>query len=905
MTTAMAEDLLFNRRANLSASRSKWSRTDASEIGKCNEDAIEHWLTSIIKEETKPDVVLETAVLSDSKDDNLALGVEASLYGKRSIRTVQSFLRASEDLPSLSRWNSLESDLSTQSKVSVMDVLDMLQDDPEELLLDLGFGIDEPDITGRIPARFLCYQSNARGISFQLFLEAQQSRIDVENPDVRSRFREIEVLQQVTATFTNLVGASSQVLDTSPIQASMDARERRKRVASILRRAAKKTTRQAQKMQDKPPTASSAQAEPESSIDKRIPSKRSKVSDDSSPFLDDQSKISDAATAVVSGSTVRVTTDPLKFNAVPSSMGKGMQEPMGSFELEKIRSSGVPGNSNGPVDPGGGRLDSDVIRTNNFQSDSSSFLEDPPISQHNITESELRNIRMLNGISQENTTSRRRPRKQKENIAREPRDFEHTDSPISSVLGTADSGSINNIIQSHTVLGTAESDSAQMGKTQTEKENLHYSDQLQKMLTKNGNSESSLPDDRKMSSGVTLAYYVQMDPVVFPTELRDRFQSTERVYKQSISLFEELQSAETISSFSPTEPETGDLERKVSTTTFPHEDIEQIQYTETSVCDQIGESQTATEDQNVNTAIEHSSPTSLKLRRESFSRRSRSDGGMDNDSGMHSPFTSVETSSPHMWNSMERSRDLGYFRTRSMSLDTGLSHEEEDQRWECALLAGTQRCFYCGSLINDNRWAKIQRGLSSDLPYSLDELENTMRCMRKFRNVLTEIEVRVEEEQASVLGSLSESHREELEDVLRLRAAVKQEAGVLEQQLSDIVDNYDDSIKMKLNRLLDEQSQLCSQLRIVPADTSCTEPKVTRSVAVQCCLLPVTSGLQRCCHHHCTCHTHHKTWQDPYRSPNQTQWDSYYKPDRLDFIAFMKSLKNSLQLSLKSTSLEQ
>lgn len=71
---------------------------------------------------------------------------------------------------------------------SVMDVLNMMQDDPEELLLDLGFGIDEPDITGRIPARFLSYQSNARGISFQLFLDAQQSRIDVENPDVRSKY---------------------------------------------------------------------------------------------------------------------------------------------------------------------------------------------------------------------------------------------------------------------------------------------------------------------------------------------------------------------------------------------------------------------------------------------------------------------------------------------------------------------------------------------------------------------------------------------------------------------------------------------------------------------------------------------------------------------------------------------
>lgn len=70
---------------------------------------------------------------------------------------------------------------------SVMDVLNVLKDDPEELLLDLGFGIEEPDITGRIPARFLNCESSARGISYQLFLEAQQNRMDVENPDVRSK----------------------------------------------------------------------------------------------------------------------------------------------------------------------------------------------------------------------------------------------------------------------------------------------------------------------------------------------------------------------------------------------------------------------------------------------------------------------------------------------------------------------------------------------------------------------------------------------------------------------------------------------------------------------------------------------------------------------------------------------
>uniref|UniRef100_A0AAR2JND6 ITPR-interacting domain-containing protein n=1 Tax=Pygocentrus nattereri TaxID=42514 RepID=A0AAR2JND6_PYGNA len=68
----------------------------------------------------------------------------------------------------------------------VMDVLNLWQDDPEELLLDLGFGAEEPDITVRIPARFINHQSKARGINIQLFLEAQKNRMDIENPDVSS-----------------------------------------------------------------------------------------------------------------------------------------------------------------------------------------------------------------------------------------------------------------------------------------------------------------------------------------------------------------------------------------------------------------------------------------------------------------------------------------------------------------------------------------------------------------------------------------------------------------------------------------------------------------------------------------------------------------------------------------------
>ncbi|XP_047424602.1 protein ITPRID1 [Mugil cephalus] len=124
-----------------------------------------------------------------------------------------------------------------------MAMLNLWNDDPEEILLDLGFGCDEPDLSGRIPARFINHQSHARGINLQVFLEAQKNRLDLENPDVSSRFRQLEVLQQVTTAFTCLVGPLSSPLRSRP-DLPPEAQERRRRMGMLFRRASKKSLRQ-------------------------------------------------------------------------------------------------------------------------------------------------------------------------------------------------------------------------------------------------------------------------------------------------------------------------------------------------------------------------------------------------------------------------------------------------------------------------------------------------------------------------------------------------------------------------------------------------------------------------------------------------------------------------------------
>ncbi|XP_068171831.1 protein TESPA1 isoform X2 [Antennarius striatus] len=196
----------------------------------CTTGKIESWLVSCGSKAYSTNS--EPLLRNDQSEEELSLGADASVINvggnvpetgfaeylssnRGRSRLTSSFLVCSAShqvlwFPAVNLGHSMASSCPSSSSCtstsSLLEVLQLHSEDAEEILYELGFGCDEPQVTVRIPPRFFSFPSLAQGINFRLFLDSQLQRIREEDPSLSlaSRFRQVQVLTTMANAFYSL-----------------------------------------------------------------------------------------------------------------------------------------------------------------------------------------------------------------------------------------------------------------------------------------------------------------------------------------------------------------------------------------------------------------------------------------------------------------------------------------------------------------------------------------------------------------------------------------------------------------------------------------------------------------------------------------------------------------------------
>ncbi|KAM5158270.1 protein ITPRID1 [Mantella aurantiaca] len=320
---------------------------------------------------------------------------------KLSVKDYMSSLHSYMETPPAAKRDGGEKHAAI-TPTSISEMLKLCEADPVELLIDLGFGTDEPDICTKIPARFIMTPSEARGINTRVFIEAQKRRMEIENPNLCGRFRQLEVLEQVTSAFSSLLNDVHFVRKTEDtnLKKSTLTQEKRKRIRQLLW----KFSRQAKIVDENPSpcmvtdglTEKQDEHEPLKDTENVNVLKRTHSTDQENAEVLSKEQLSTTDNGNVSPlrpEGLNMLYAPAKQYNLNEMAGKirtlrgckvlsktfrkasaqNKLQPPDSFELEEVQSF----EEDYPKALNQDRI-SEITRTNSCQSDSSGFQEDPP-----------------------------------------------------------------------------------------------------------------------------------------------------------------------------------------------------------------------------------------------------------------------------------------------------------------------------------------------------------------------------------------------------------------------------------------------------------------------------------------------------------------------------------------------
>ncbi|XP_067837482.1 protein ITPRID1 isoform X2 [Heptranchias perlo] len=884
------------KRVNLASVKEAWTAVEGNSSGGAGDhpsptlqtkngdykqQSIHEWLNTgcmLHVNEHRPPSPQRTGIMRkmSSTEDDLMLGVEAMLYPSgiqnMSVQEYMRTLHTYSEKHVMTRWNSIASTSTVNSgPKSVIELLDFWHDDPEEILLDLGFGKEEPDISAKIPARFINSSSAAIGINIGVFLDAQKLRMEMENPDLYSRFRQLEVLQQVSDVFSSLfTELATQKLTTEEKQPP-ETKEKSRKMGMLLRTVSQnnhlqniknsQNIKESRESKEKPSNPSGRdrraafqcphQSIPEESILAPLTVEQSEA-ENKAPDLPPNVKEAQGCLLLEPSAKGRDRESQLITLQAKKPKLCTSNQPPDSFEMEEIQS--FDEDSSPSVAANNNCLD--MRRENSCQSDSSGFLEDPfipsqiPRALESVSDDSIDSQATI----QENrqwSSQRKDPGQATGSVTDKtsiPRSVDsdqaqcsaaHT---VSRVLKEEKTFNVENLDSHSRAVCNQQTIAAPCAEKITgERNGLSGSSSCLYTTDLGATKQGSVPGT---SSWLSNQVQVQNSAADSQNDNSVRSKATN---VNNMSMTQEK------SSLLP-EHVTGT--NKLVTIQITQDKLQQRNVTEVHSLESLLLLLQANKDTSNHESVLRGSGDKMR------------DASVQTDENTEACLTEI-SQDPQVKNFslLVPEFQSGRLGLKSVSLDTGLDDVEENAQESTSITpAHCHHCHHCYCLhhhcsstwfngkdtkypsktavspsetqliktlqqlqqtariisaspvlFNTDGASEFQEHLSPNFSWhkhAIREIETMKKSLQGFRNRLVEIEQDIIEQQASVYNVLTEDEREDVKRLQTLRRAVRQEVAEMEVQLEDWTRQVGEGMRM-LQILMEEQSSFCSYLEVL------------------------------------------------------------------------------------------